>query len=88
MRNNFFLGLLLGLCAPLIALGLTEYSLIGANLFPSQPLFIYALAAGLNLLLVRIFYAKKYARDKIAKGILVITFIAMLVFLYVHKMDM
>ncbi|MGO1243153.1 MAG: hypothetical protein ACTJHT_00460 [Sphingobacterium sp.] len=88
MRNNFFLGLLLGLCAPLIALGLTEYSLVGGNLFPRQPLFLYALAAGANLLLVRVFYAKQYSRDKIAKGILVITFIAMLVFLYMYKMDM
>ncbi|SJN21438.1 hypothetical protein FM107_02835 [Sphingobacterium sp. JB170] len=51
-------------------------------------MFLYALAAGANLLLVRVFYAKQYSRDKIAKGILVITFIAMLVFLYMYKMDM
>ncbi|NQD71087.1 hypothetical protein HP439_10185 [Sphingobacterium shayense] len=88
MRNNFFLGLVVGLCAPIVAFGLTEYSLIGSDILPRQPLFLYALAAGINLLLVRVFYRNQPPRDKIAKGILSVTFLAMLVFLYVYKIDM
>ncbi len=88
MRNNFVIGLLVGLCAPLIAVGLTEFSLVGGDIFPKQPLFLYALAAGVNLLLVRVFYTKQPAGDKLAKGILLVTFLAMLAFLYVYKINM
>lgn len=88
MGTNFLRGLLIGLCAPLVAFGLTEYSLVGSDIFPKQPLFLYALAAGLNLVLVRVFYTRKPVGDKIAKGILVITFLAMLIFLYFYKINM
>jgi len=88
MRNNLWTGVGIGLIAPLLAYLLTVYTGIPESLFPTKPFLAYLVAAVLNLLLMRVFYRKSLSREKIANGIILVTFLGMLVFLYFHKLNM
>jgi len=87
MKNNFWQGLLLGVMAPLLAFLLERYSGLVEALLGEKRLGIYFLAVILNLLLVRFFYRGNPQKDRLAKGVMFITFVAMLLLLYVHKID-
>lgn len=87
MKNSFLLGLLLGAISPLLAYGLTNYTALAQQWFPSKPFAFYVVAAGINLLLMRIFFRKETPQDKLAKGILLTTFLGMLLCLYFFKLQ-
>ncbi|MEJ5055364.1 hypothetical protein [Sphingobacterium sp. MYb382] len=87
MKNNFWQGLALGLIAPLLAFLLERYSGLVEALLGEKRLGIYFVSVILNLLIVRFFYRSNPQKDRLAKGVMLITFVAMLVLLYIHKID-
>lgn len=80
MKNNFWSGVLIGLIPPLIAFLLTNYTTLQTYYFLEKSIAIYVIAAVINLLIMR--FAFRGGKDNLAKGILLITFIAMLLLVY------
>lgn len=80
--------MLIGAFAPLFAYMLTRYTDFAQQYFSTKPFVFYVLAAALNLILVRVFYRKEFPQDNIAKGIMITTFIGMLLILYFYKVHL
>ncbi|MCI0921865.1 hypothetical protein [Sphingobacterium rhinopitheci] len=76
MKNSLPLGVLIGLFFPLVAYLLTVYTEVQAAYFVEKPIAIYVMAAVINLGIFRFSY--RAGKDVFAKGILMITFLAML----------
>lgn len=85
MRNSFWVGLLIGLVFPLIAFLLTKYTDLSTRIFGGKEIGFYAVAVLVNMLLVRQFYRPSLLKDNMAKGVVMITFLALILFLYTHK---
>lgn len=77
--NHWLFGCFLGIVAPSIAFLFMEYHLVEA-LTHRKPLTVYLLAATVNLILLRYLY--KNGNDKTGKGLMLVTFVAMLLLLY------
>lgn len=88
MKNNIWTGMVIGLICPLAAYLLIMHTSVPERIFPTKPFIAYLIAAAINLLLVRIFYRKTMPQDKTARGVMLVTFLGMLVFLYFHKLNM
>lgn len=71
-KNHFLFGLLMGLVAPIIAFIFTEYTTLGLR-FAAKPFALYAMATGVNLLLLRYFYRRDLPDS--GKGMIFITFV-------------
>ena len=87
MKNSFWLGLLLGLIFPLLAFLLSNYTALATKFPTGKEGILYMIAAGLNLLALRFLYKRDRPLDQIAKGVIAITFLAMLAFLYAEKIS-
>ena len=81
-RNNFFFGFLLGAIAPLAAFLLAEHSPLGGY-FTNKPLTLYAIAAVVNLLILRYFYKQGLTRT--GGGMMALTFLGLLLLLLSKK---
>ena len=79
------MGCAVGGVAPLVAYLLNGYSLLTTGYF-SHPLSLYVLAAAVNLLIVRFFYRSE--RDRSGRGILLVTFLALLLLLFTTKLSL
>ncbi|TDS14908.1 hypothetical protein [Sphingobacterium paludis] len=88
MRDSIWIGVGLGAVFPLLAYALTTYTSLPTQLFPTKPFAFYVVAAGINLVLMRVFYKRAVPYDQTAKGIVLITFLGMLLFLYFFKLRM
>jgi len=82
-RNSFLFGCALGLFAPVVAYLLKSFTALGTM---THPLTLYVIAALINLLLIRFFY--RNALDRSAMGIVLITFIALLVLILIGKLSL
>jgi len=82
-RNSFLLGSLLGASAPAVAYILKVFSPLGTTM---HPLSLYVIAAGINLLLLRFFY--RQARERTARGVLLITFLALVLLIFIEKLSL
>lgn len=80
MKNNFGLGALIGLIFPLIAYLLTNYTDLQTSFFVDKPIAIYVMAAVVNLGIFR--FAYRAGKDSFAKGVLLMTFVSMLLMLF------
>lgn len=80
MKNSLPLGLLIGLFFPLIAYLLTKYTEVQTSYFVDKPIAIYVMAAVVNIGIFRFSY--RAGKDRFAKGVLIITFIAMLLLVF------
>ena len=87
MKNNIWIGMAIGLIFPLLAYLLTTYTTMADRMFPTKPFLLYMVAAVINLVLIRLFYRKTPSLETSAKGVMLVTFLGMLVFLYFHKMN-
>lgn len=87
MKNNIWLGLLLGLIFPLLAFVLSRYTSLTDLLPAGKEGVPYIVAAAVNLIAVRFLYRRKPQMDNVAKGVMLITFLAMLAFLYTQKIS-
>ncbi len=77
MRDNYFFGAVLGVICPLLAYLATTFTELQAMLFAQKPIALYVIAAVINLIAVRFIY--RSGREATAKGIILVTFLAMVV---------
>jgi sulfite exporter TauE/SafE len=82
-KNNLLLGMLYGLVPPAFAWLVFNYTLHNEAIIMDKPAAPYLLAIGLNLLLLR-YYARNYL-DKTSNGIMISTFVCMLL-VFILKM--
>jgi hypothetical protein len=82
-KNNLLLGMLYGLVPPAFALLVFNYTLHNEAIIMDKPAAPYLRAIGLNLLLLR-YYARNYL-DKTSNGIMISTFVCMLL-VFIFKM--
>ena len=80
MRNSFLLGILIGPIFPLLAYGLTTFTELQKIFFAQKPIALYVIAAVINLVAVRFIY--RSGRENTAKGIVLVTFLAMVVMVF------
>jgi len=80
MKNSLPLGILIGVVFPCIAYAITTYTSLQTTYFLEKPIAIYVMAAVVNLGIFRFSY--RAGKDAFAKGVLLATFIAMLVLIY------
>lgn len=81
-RNSFFLGSLLGVLAPLVASLLKAFSSLGTTM---HPLSLYVIAAVINLVIIRTFF--RQSLDRSARGVLMVTFVALLLLIFIEKLS-
>jgi sulfite exporter TauE/SafE len=82
-KNNLLLGMLYGLVPPAFAWLVFNYILHNEAIIMDKPAAPYLLAIGLNLLLLR--YSAKNYLDKTSNGIMISTFVCMLL-VFILKM--
>ncbi len=83
MKNSFIAGILLGTVFPVLAYVLTTFTELQKSFFAQKPIAIYVLAAVVNLIAVRFIY--RSGREATAKGIVLVTFLAMVFMIVVLK---
>ena len=83
-KKSFLLGSLLGVIAPILAYLLIGYTSIQQSLFSDKPIALYVIAAVINVVIFR--FAYRAGQESFAKGILLITFIAMLSLIFLTKL--
>lgn len=77
MKNSFLLGLFIGILAPLVSYLLNTFTKLQETFFADKLIALYVLAALINLVILR--FAHRSGKDLLAKGVLLTTFIAMLI---------
>lgn len=85
MKNNLGIGILLGAIAPLIAYLISTYTTLFEKTTSEKPMLIYAIAVFVNLLVLRFLF--KVEKSALAKGVLVATFIATMLYILTHKLS-
>lgn len=83
MKNNLWIGVGIGAVFPTLAHVLVRFTDLELHFLPQKPMAIYTLAVLVNLVLLRFVY--RAGNDHTGKGILVSTFLAMLLYLLTHK---
>lgn len=83
MKDSLLLGIAAGIILPLTAFLLQMYTNLQESLFVDKPIALYVIAAAINLIIVRFTY--RAGKESFAKGIILITFIAMLVLIFGTK---
>ena len=84
MKNNLWIGMAIGLIFPMLAYLLTTYTTMSDRMFATKPFLLYIVAGAINLVLIRLFYRKTTSLEKSAKGVMLVTFLGMLVFLRIY----
>lgn len=79
MKDSFWLGILVGTLAPILAYLLSTYMDLQTGYFVDKPNAMYVIAALVNLIVVRFTYRR--GKISFARGVVFITFVAMLVLL-------
>lgn len=80
MKNSFLIGVILGIVFPILAYVLVNYTTISSQLFSDKPTAPYFLAAAINLIACWISYKKEF--DKLANGIILVTFLGMMFLIF------
>lgn len=83
MKNNIRIGLGLGAIFPLIAHILFVFTAIEQHFLPDKPMALYTIAVLINLVMLR--FAYRSGKDQVGKGIIIITFLAMILYLIKNK---
>lgn len=85
MQNkDFILGMVIGVIAPLASYLLTQYTSLQQDYFVEKPIAIHVLAAAINLVVVR--FAYRAGKESLAKGVMLLTFLAMVVLIWLTKL--
>jgi hypothetical protein len=83
VENNLWLGLGMGFIFPLSVYLLLSMTDLERYFLPEKPMALYAIAVLGNLICLRIAY--RAGRDQIGKGIIIMTFLVMVLYLATHK---
>ncbi len=81
--DSFLSGVVVGALAPVAAHVLKVFTPLGATM---HPLSLYVAAAVVNLVLIRLFYRR--ALEQRARGLLMMTFVAVLLLIFVEKLSL
>lgn len=84
MKDSFWFGGLTAVIAPILAYLLSNYTSLQTSFFADKPIAIYVIAALVNLITVRFTY--RAGKESFAKGMIFVTFVAMLVLIVTTKM--
>lgn len=84
VKNNIAIGVLLGLILPLLAYFFAEV-IFKNQIIPSKPGVLYLVTIAVNLILMRFNF--KFGADKTATGILLVTFLV-LILTFVFKIKL
>ncbi|MCY4778701.1 hypothetical protein ORI89_03490 [Sphingobacterium sp. UT-1RO-CII-1] len=80
MKNDLFIGAILGFFFPLISYLLQEK--LGLIFLDEKPFALYWIAIAINLVFLRVTYKKSVNRPILGNGVLLATFLSMLMLLY------
>lgn len=83
-KKDFILGMVIGVIAPLASYLLTQYTSMQQDYFVEKPIAIHVLAAAINLIVVR--FAYRAGKESLAKGVMLLTFLAMVVLIWLTKL--
>lgn len=83
-KKDFILGMVIGVIAPLASYLLTQYTSLQQDYFVEKPIAIHVLAAAINLIVVR--FAYRAGKESLAKGVMLLTFLAMVVLIWFTKL--
>lgn len=83
-KKDFILGMVIGVIAPLASYLLTQYTSLQQDYFAEKPIAIHVLAAAINLIVVR--FAYRAGKESLAKGVMLLTFLAMVVLIWLTKL--
>ncbi|MDR2271589.1 MAG: hypothetical protein LBF27_11855 [Sphingobacterium sp.] len=83
MKNNILVGLGIGIFFPLLAYLLVRFTDIELHFLPEKPMATYTISVLINLIFLR--FAYRSGNDHIGKGIIIMTFFAMVLYLITHK---
>ena len=83
-KKSFLIGALIGAIAPLLAYVITVYTSLQQSLFADKPIAFYVIASVINVVMLR--FTFRGGKESLAKGILMTTFLAMLVLIFVTKL--
>lgn len=83
-KKDFILGMVIGVIAPLASYLLTQYTSLQQDYFVEKPIAIHVLAATINLVVVR--FAYRAGKESLAKGVMLLTFLAMVVLIWLTKL--
>ena len=84
-KDSFILGFSTAVLAPIVAFLLSTYTSLQQDYFANKPIALYVLAAVINLIVVRFSYRAGY--EKFAKGIILLTFLAMLILIFSFRVN-
>ncbi|WP_140937009.1 hypothetical protein [Sphingobacterium lumbrici] len=84
MKDSLIQGILIGAIAPFIAFLLTVYTDLEIMLSSDKPIFLYVITAGINLIATRIMFKKGY--DATGRGLVLVTFIGVLLLIFGTKL--
>ena len=82
-KDSFIVGAILGVVAPLIAYLVSTYTTMQQDYFADKPIAFYVIAAVVNLIILR--FAYRGGKQSMAKGMVLITFLAMILFIVLTK---
>ncbi|SUJ15404.1 Uncharacterised protein [Sphingobacterium spiritivorum] len=82
-KNNFLIGIALGIIAPVIAYLLTTYTSLETMLSTNKPAILYFIAGLVNLVMLRYFYRND--KEQTARGIMLVTFAGTVILIYTLK---
>ena len=85
MKNSLGLGLGLGIIFPVVAFLLMKYTDLQMQLFPDKPTGLYVLAAAINIVGCYICYKKEL--EKLGNGLILITFLSMLLLVFTKNIS-
>ena len=80
MNNSLGLGLALGVIFPLIAFLLMKYTDLQMQLCSDKPTVLYVIAAAVNIVGCYVCYKKEL--EKLGNGLILITFLSMLLLVF------
>lgn len=83
MKNNLFFGIFIGAISPLIAFILAHYTMLTTYFLPEKPLAIYVVVGLINIFGARFIY--RSGMENTAKGIMLSTFLAMIVMIILMR---
>lgn len=82
-KNSIIAGIIVGAIAPLLAYLVMTYTTLRQSYFAEKPIALYVLAAVVNLVIIR--FAYRGQKEALAKGVVLITFLAMIAFVVLTK---
>lgn len=82
-KNSIIAGIIVGAIGPLLAYLAMTYTTLQQSYFAEKPIALYVLAAVVNLVIIR--FAYRAQKEALAKGVVLITFLAMIAFVVLTK---